>query len=302
MKAIEFHLSRSSMLFGGFEANLKEAEFVVFGVPFDATSSYRPGSRFAPSTIRNAALNIETFSLRTKLDASELKIHDAGDLTNTTSVSSTIRGITEVVREILSLGKVPVVLGGEHTLTFGAVEAIEGNRGVIIFDAHLDLRDQYPIGIKWSHATVTRRIVESIGSRNVVCVGTRAFCKEEYEYANENKLIYITSHEVVEEGARKTGSKLNRIIDELGLEKIWLSIDLDVLDPSAAPGVANPEPEGLTVKQLLDIISEVVSIKVVGFDIVEAAPGYDRGITAIQAAKIALETCCLIHKARLSTS
>ncbi|MCS7385592.1 MAG: agmatinase [archaeon GB-1867-005] len=301
MKAIEFYLSKSNMLFGGFESNLEEAEFVVFGVPFDATSTYRPGSRFAPLAIRNAALNLETYSFRSGIDAQELKIHDAGDIISINDIQSTIKSVSEVTRELLNLGKVPVIIGGEHTITYGAVKAIQ-NVGAVIFDAHLDLRDQYPIGVKWSHATVTRRITELIGSSKVVCVGVRAVCREEYEHAARNELLYVTSHEVIEEGVKATAEKVKELIDKNEFEKIWLSIDLDVLDPSSAPGVANPEPEGLTVKQLLDFISEIINNKIVGFDVVEATPAFDLGITAIQAAKIILETCCLIHRTRLSTS
>jgi len=299
MELLKFYLNKSKMHFGGFDQDLNKSKFIIFGAPLDSTSTFRPGSRFAPMAIREAASNIETFSFRAGIDAEEIMIYDAGDLTINENLEKTLEKIGEIVEKITKMNKMPIIIGGEHTITYGAIKNISSNIGVISFDAHLDLRDEYPLGIKWSHATVMRRISEKIGEDKVFFIGTRAICREEYEYAKQKKITYITSKEIME---NNTDNIVNRIIRKVTnrIENIWITIDIDVLDPAYAPGVGNPEPEGITTKQLLDIMEKIIknNINVIGFDVVEVTPIFDRGVTAIQAAKIILETTCLIYKTR----
>lgn len=300
METLEIHLNRSKAYFGGFNQDLKKSKFIIFGAPIDLTSTYRPGSRFAPSAIREAAANIETFSFRAELDAEEVMIYDAGDLNLGGNLNDNIEKIGEIVVSIIKINKTPIVIGGEHIITYGPAKNL-GNVGLISFDAHLDLRNEYPPNVKWSHATVMRRISEKIGASKMYFIGTRAICREEYEYAKCNGIQYITSREILNEKTDKTIAKISNQLRRKGILRAWMTIDMDVLDPAYAPGVGNPEPEGITAKQLIDIIEGIIrsGIDIVGFDVVEVNPIFDNGITAIHAAKVILETSCLLYKAKL---
>ena len=277
--------------FLGFES-VQEPEYVVLGVPYDGTSTYRPGSRFAPDAIREASMNIETYSLRARLDAETIKVEDLGNLHVATDVHETLRRLSLVVEEQASRGRRLLILGGEHTVTLGAMDGFKhGYPAVLCFDAHMDLRDEY-MGSRVNHATVFRRLCEQLGADRIMMVGVRAFTEEELSYAQEAGLRFFTSLEV----SRDIGYVVEKVKSWLdGVDRLYISIDLDVLDPSQAPAVGNPEPEGLTTTQLLDMLWEVCGSKVVAVDVVEAAPVYDRGITAIQAAKIAVEVLCYLE-------
>ncbi|MEM2427708.1 MAG: agmatinase [Candidatus Bathyarchaeia archaeon] len=273
--------------------NVCRPKYAILGAPYDGTSTFRPGSRFAPNAIREASVNIETYSLRAELDASKLAIKDMGNLNIAQDLSETLRRLSLVVEEQLSKDLKTIIFGGEHTLTLGAVEAASrsGDLAVLCFDAHMDFRDEY-LGSKVNHATVMRRISERLGVDRVMEIGVRAFSEEELNYAKQSGLVFLTSLDV--------HRRLNDVLEEIekwtrNARRLYISIDLDVLDPSQAPGVANPEPEGLTVTQLLDILWKSCSTKVVAVDIVEFTPPYDNGITAIQAAKIATEIICFIE-------
>jgi len=272
-------------------------KYAILGAPYDGTSTFRPGSRFAPNVIREASVNIETYSLRAGLDASKLAIKDIGNLNVAQDVYETLRRLSIVLEEQLSKGLKTVILGGEHTLTLGAVEAASkiGELAVICFDAHMDFRDEY-LSSKVNHATVMRRVSEKIGVDRVMEIGVRAFSEEELNYAKQSGLKFLTSLDI--------GRKLDHVLEEVGkwsrnVGRVYITIDLDVLDPSQAPGVANPEPEGLTVTQLLDIIWTSCNAEIAAIDIVEFTPLYDDGITAIQAAKIATEILCFIEAKNL---
>lgn len=274
-----------------------EPKYAILGVPYDGTATFRPGSRFAPNAIREASVNIETYSLRAGLDASKLAIKDVGNLNVAQDTYETLRRLGFVLEEQLSKGLKTVILGGEHTLTLGAVEAANrsSDLAVICFDAHMDFRDEYS-GSKVNHATVMRRVSEKLGVDKIIEIGVRAFSEEEANYAKQSGLKFLTSLDAIR--------RLDHVLGEVekwsrNAEKLYITIDLDVLDPSQAPGVANPEPEGLTVTQLLDILWAVCNVEVVAIDIVELSPPYDNGITAIQAAKIAAETICLIEAKNL---
>ncbi len=277
--------------FGGYGRIYEDSEYVILGVPFDYTSTFRSGARFAPNQIRIASLNIESYSLRFGVDVEEVKVADvdvSGD------VEETLQRIRRVVKEFVEDGKLPILIGGEHTLTLGSVKAFDGDIGVICFDAHLDLRDEY-LGLRISHATFMRRICESIGPENVLIVGARALCKEEAAFAQESGVNVISMLDLRNSGLRKAIEKLRRFVESHG--KLYVSIDMDVLDPSIAPAVQNPEPEGLLLHELIELIAECTA-KTSALDLVEVTPTYDNGITCIHAAKIIYETLSSLEASR----
>jgi agmatinase len=294
MGYLDLYTSRAAT-FGGTQREYADADYVVIGVPFDATSSYRPGSRFAPSAIREASLNIEEYSFRTGVDLEELKICDAGDLHVLGDINETLRRLRLVTKEILSDNKFPVFLGGEHTITLGAVKGADNGLAVLCFDAHLDLRNEY-MGQSVCHATVMRRISEASEISKIVMVGTRAVCREELEYARKQKIHYVTSQKIIEKGATAASKEINDLLSGSG--KVYLSIDMDVLNPAYAPAVQTPEPEGLSTSMLLEILFRTLGEQIAALDVVEVTPHYDSGVTTIQAAKIIGEVLTYIHKDR----
>ena len=289
-----------SNVFSGFQKTFEKADYVVLGVPFDATSTYRTGARFAPNVIREAALNIETYSFRTDIDVEELKLHDLGDLHVLTETEKTLERLALVIGEIVKNGKTPVTIGGEHTITLGVIKGLEdefSKLAIVSFDAHLDLRNEF-LGLKLSHTTFMRRINEEAKPAKIIEVGTRAVCREELNYAEKAGVEFFTTHQIRRKGTEHVVDRLKEKLSEY--EKIYLSIDMDVLDPAYAPAVQNPEPEGLEPYALLDILSGICDRRVIGFDLVEVAPPYDRGVSAVQAAKIIFEVLCQIEKSRKS--
>lgn len=282
--------------FSGYQRGFNEAEYVVLGVPFDVTSTYRSGSRFAPMAIREASLNIETYSFRSGVDIEDLSIYDAGDLHVSGNINETLMRVELVCRDILESRKTPIIIGGEHTITYGAIKSIGGEVALVSFDAHLDLRDEY-MGKRLCHATFMRRINEESKPKRIIEVGTRAVCREELNYAAEVKNIkYVTSQRILHVSTEEILEEIRALLNNYG--KIYVTIDMDVLDPAYAPAVQNPEPEGISTSALLDILLGVCDQRLVALDIVEVAPHYDNGITAIQAAKIIFEVLSHLHRMR----
>ncbi len=289
-----------STVFSGFQKTFEEADYVVLGVPFDVTSTYRTGARFGPYAIREASLNIETYSFRSCIDVENLRIHDLGDLHISTDTEQTLERLAKVIKEILEAGKIPVTIGGEHTVTLGVLKGF-GNKAsktaVLSFDAHLDLRDEF-MGLKVSHATFMRRLNEQLKLTKILEVGTRAVCKEELDYAKKAGIEFITTQQIINDGA---GQALKLLKQKLAdVKSVYVSVDMDVLDPAYAPAVQNPEPDGLESHTLLDILCSVCDRRIIGFDVVEIAPNYDTGLSAIHAAKVIFEVLCSIEKARMS--
>jgi len=286
-----------SPVFGGSLKAFEEAEYAVLGVPFDVTSTYRSGARFAPLAIREASLNIETYSFRTDMDIEDVKIHDMGDLNIVGRVDETLKRLEMVTKELLNAKKTPVVIGGEHTITLGVMRGVGKDAAVVSFDAHLDLRNEY-MGRTVSHTTFMRRLNEQVRPPKILEIGTRAVCKEELEYAEKSNIEFLTVQQIRKDGIEKTAHAAKKLL--ANHEKIYLTIDMDVLDPAFAPAVQNPEPDGLDMHTLLDIVCKVCDYRVVAFDLVEVAPHYDNGVTAIQAAKTMFEVLCCIEKTRKS--
>lgn len=296
MSDFELHVSNSAA-FSGYQKPFERADYVVFGVPLDLTSTFRTGARFAPLAVREASLNIETFSFRSNHDVEDLKIHDLGDLHISNNVETTMKRLEGSVRDLLKACRTPIIIGGEHTLTLGAVRGVGKDTAVVSFDAHLDLRDRY-MDLTTSHTTFMRRLNETAEPAEIVEIGTRAVCKEELMYARKSGIQYYTTREIQEKGTGVAVRTIKKTLESC--KRIYLTIDMDVLDPAYAPAVQNPEPDGLSTQALLDLVCCLCDDRTVGLDLVEVAPPYDQGNTAIQAAKILFETLCAIDKARKS--
>jgi agmatinase len=279
--------------FSGFSKDFEKADYVVLGFPFDRTSTYRAGSALAPSAIREASNNIETYSLRSNIDVEDIAICDVGNLDVVDNVEETLKRLKQVLKDIHQTGKMPFVIGGEHTLTYAAVRALGNDVAIVDFDAHLDLRDEY-MGEKMSHTTFMRRLAEEIGPEKIIEVGTRAVSKDELKYAKETGITFLTSHDIRKKGSAEISEKINSKLDEY--ENKYVTIDIDVLDPAYAPGVGNPEAEGIENFTLIDILGRIIDEKLVGFDLVEVCPNYDNGVTSALASKIIFEVLAYIQK------
>lgn len=268
--------------FGAFTKKTGQAKYSVLGVPFDFTSTYRPGSRFAPNAIREASQNLEAYSLRRNFDVETVSLEDLGDVDVLGDVEGTLDRVTRVVSEVADAGKFPIVLGGEHTVTYGCIKAFN-DMAVLSFDAHMDMRDEY-LGRRFSHATFMRRLCEELGPDRFFEVGIRALCEEELDFAAKRKVRYLTSLQLSQRDIGRTVYELFEWSSQF--RRLYVTIDMDVLDPSYAPGVGNPVPEGLSPTQLLDILERILDSNVVGLDVVEVSPHYDTGLTAVQASNL----------------
>jgi agmatinase len=286
-----------SPVFTGSQQTFEEAKYVILGVPFDVTSTYRSGARFAPLAVRDASLNLECYSFRTGVDIEDLKTHDLGDLHVAGDVELTLGRLALVAQDIFEEGKIPVFIGGEHTITLGVARSLDENVAVVSFDAHLDLRDDY-LGLSVSHTTFMRRIKETVNPAKILEIGTRAVCKEELDYAKEAGIDYLTAHQIRKDGVEETAETIKDVLK--GYEKVYVTIDMDVLDPAFVPAVPNPEPEGLDTSTLLNLLEATCDRRVVGFDVVEVAPHYDQGVTAVQATKVIFEVLGFLEKSRKS--
>jgi agmatinase len=297
MSYLELFTSQTNF-FSGLQKPFEEAKYVIFGIPFDATSSYRSGARFGPNAIRQASLNIETYSFRSKIDLEDLALHDAGDLHASLNAHKTVDMIRLVVEDILAAGKIPVVLGGEHTISLGVAKGLgagAAKTAIVSFDAHLDLRCEF-LGSTLSHTTFMQLISEEVKPEKIFEVGTRSVCKEELAYAKKTGVEFFTSQQIIKQGSNRVAEQLKEKL--LPYENVYLTVDMDVLDPAFAPAVQNPEPEGLTTTELLDIACDLCDKRVMGFDVVEIVPIYDQGVSAIVAAKVIFELLCQLEKSR----
>ena len=272
--------------FTGLSSSLEKSNFVFFGVPFDRTSTYKPGSRFAPSALRDVSANLELYSVRSNLDLEKIPVHDAGDIDTVEDLNETLRRITAVWRELTGAGKLPIMAGGEHTITKAAIDALPTDIGLVNLDAHLDLRDEF-LGEKLSHATFMRRVAERIGPSHVMEVGIRAFSRPELDYCYESGLQIITPQDIRKTSLEKTAQRIRSFLSSF--KNSYLTVDIDVLDPAYAPGVGNPEPDGITTDELLTLVQAAMSRNTVGFDLVEVSPQLDSGQTAAVGAKVIFE-------------
>ena len=258
----------------------EDAKAVLYGMPMDWTVSYRPGSRFGPARIREVSIGLEEYSFYLDRDLEDVKFFDAGDIPLPFgNPAKSLEEIKTFVRKVLADGKVPVGMGGEHLVALPVMEAVYEkypNMAVIHFDAHTDLRTDYE-GEEYSHATPIRKIADKIGPHNVYSFGIRSGLKEELQWAKENGM-HISLFEVLE--------PLKEVLPTLAGRPVYVTIDIDVLDPAHAPGTGTVDAGGITSKELLASIHAIAGsdVNVVGFDLVEVCPVYDHSEMTVNAA------------------
>jgi agmatinase len=297
MSNLELFASQMNV-FSGLQAPFEKAKYVIFGVPFDATSTYRVGARFGPNAIRQASLNIETYSFRSGLDVEELALHDAGDLHVSTDAQKTVDMTKLVVEDILAAGKMPVALAGEHTVTLGIAKGLgakASKTAIVSFDAHLDLRSEF-MGLTLSHTTFMQLISKTVKPAKIIEVGTRSVCKEELAYAKKAGVDFFTSQQIIKQGSEPIIEELKKRLEPY--ENVYITVDMDVLDPAFVPAVQNPEPGGINPTAFFDIACALCDKRVIGFDVLEIAPIYDQGVSAVVAAKVVFEMLCQLEKSR----
>jgi agmatinase len=270
--------------FADASGELEGADYAVIGLPFDSTTSFRSGSRDGPDAIRLASFNFESYDFEHDVDLADLNLCDLGNM----ELGSDPAYAWETVKEGIALLPkkcVPIFLGGEHSIAPPIVEGLCQSRqcelGVLVLDAHLDLRDEYGC-TRFSHACASRRILEAKGVKAYASIGIRSGSQEEFSFAKQNEIRYFTSREVRDKGIDPV---LDAALTGMHCEKLYLSIDLDALDPAYAPAVGNPEPFGLTSWDVRRVV-ERIAPQAVGLDINELAPAYDHGETALLAARL----------------
>ncbi|HXQ94674.1 MAG TPA: agmatinase [Thermoplasmata archaeon] len=272
--------------FADAESTFEDAQFVFLGVPFDRTTSFRPGARFGPDSIRQHSWNFESYDLETGVDLSEVPIHDLGNVEEFGFARDMVTSVREEVRPIYSAGKIPVILGGDHACSPPCVEAYPDGQslGVLYLDAHMDFRSSY-LGDDRSHACSSRRIVDRLGAKNVVVLGVRSVSREEVDDNRTIGMPFITAHEVAEDGIE---ASVKKALDLLHTDRVYVSLDIDAIDPAYAGGTGTPEPFGLTPRDVKYAIGAVAP-RLAGLDIMEVSPHYDTGNTSALAARLARE-------------
>lgn len=286
-------LNKNIVSFIGCDAEYKDAGVVLYGAPFDSTTSFRPGTRFAGQAIRNESYGLETYSPYQDRDLTECAVFDSGDLELAIGDSEMVlRAIEERAHTIFEDGKLPFLIGGEHLVTLGAVRAAVKqypDLHIIHFDAHTDLREDY-LGVKLSHACVLRRCWELLGDGRIHQFGIRSGEREEFRWAKEG---HTSLHPFCLDGLQETIKELKGI-------PVYVTVDLDVLDPSYFPGTGTPEPGGITFLELMHAVTDVCSkVNVIGCDVNELCPGYDSsGVSTAVACKIIREMLLAIDQTK----
>jgi len=264
-----------------------DAAVVLMGAPLDVTTSFRPGTRFGPARIRAVSDGLEEYSPVLERELADVPFYDAGDIDLAPgNVEASLDAVEEAVAEAVGRGRLPVVLGGEHLLTLGAVRGVLRHvpeAAVIQFDAHADLRDDY-LGEKLSHATVMRRVAELVGPGRLYQLGIRSGTADEFQYGSLHTKFYSlplggTVADLAERAAAAVGSR-----------PVYITVDIDVVDPGFAPGTGTPEPGGVSPGELLRALYALQPLNVVGIDFVEVCPPQDTAdITSLLAAKLVRE-------------
>ncbi|MFB6282931.1 MAG: agmatinase [Halobacteria archaeon] len=263
------------MKFGSANAGYGEADYILAGMPLETTTSHRKGTRFGPNEIRKQSRSLEVYDPVTGRSLEEASIHDIGDLDVWYDPKETTEFQQSRIRGWCEDGKVPVVLGGEHTVTVSGVKGTEPD-AVVVFDAHLDLKDEYG-GSRYSHASVLRHVHQE--GYDVYVIGVREGSRNEYRYSEKEGIELVPADDYILE----TVEEINKDTGEL-----YLSLDIDALDPSYAPGTGTPVPFGLTSREVRDAVREFAP-ETVGFDVVEVSPKPDDGNTALLAAQYVKE-------------
>lgn len=276
-------------VFIGCESEFEQSKIVLFGAPFDGTTSYRPGARFACAAIRAESYGIETYSPYLDKDLSDICVYDAGDIELPFGNTQRTLDIIEVFADkIISANKLPLMLGGEHLVTLSVIRALSKkypDMHIIHFDAHADLRDDY-LGEKLSHASVMRRCWEMLGDKKIHQFGIRSGDKDEFYWAVNHVNMCKFNFDTIDD-----------TIKQIADNPVYLSIDLDVLDPSEFPATGTPEAGGVSFNNLLDAIKKVSMLNIIGADMVELSPPYDTsGTSTALACKLLRELLLNIYK------
>ncbi len=260
-------MQANTLTFISCDAKYETSDIVLFGAPFDGTTSYRPGTRFAPQAIRLDSDGLETYSPYLNLDLLDKNIIDIGDVECTFgNKHKTLETIKNTVEKLIQDNKKPLMIGGEHLVTLPAFEALLKRFPSLIliqFDAHTDLRDSY-LGEPLSHATVVKRIHDLVGDQRIYQFGIRSGTKEEFEFAKKHTTLEPFTIDSLED-----------VVLSLKDTPVYITIDLDVLDPSIFPGTGTPEPGGVDFKTFLSALHGLKSLNIVGADVVELSPDYD---------------------------
>ena len=268
---MRFDEAYSGNVFIKSKQNYEEAQAVIYGMPMDWTVSYRPGSRFGPQRIREVSIGLEEYSPYLDRELDDVNYFDAGDIPLPFgNAAKSLDLIAGFIRQLLQDGKIPVGMGGEHLVSWPVMKTVADNYkdlAIIHMDAHTDLREEYE-GEPLSHSTPIRKIAEYIGPKNVYSFGIRSGMKEEFDWAKENGM-QIAKFEVLE--------PLKEVLPTLEGRPVYVTIDIDVLDPAHAPGTGTVDAGGITSRELLASIHAIANsgVNVVGFDLVEVAPIYD---------------------------
>lgn len=281
---------RNISVFQSCDANYDEANVIIFSSPMDATCSFRPGTRFAGPSIRQESIGMEWYSPYFDRDLKDYKTCDIGDLDLPMGdVEADLDEISRVTADILSDGKKTMMIGGEHLVTLGTIrEYVKKypDLHIIHFDAHTDLREEF-LGRELSHATVLRKCYDLLGDDRIYQFGIRSGDRSEFKWAAEGH-THLRKFDLV---------GLDECIKTLKDKPVYITIDLDVLDPSIFPGTGTPEAGGITYKELQQAILDMRGLNnIVGADIVELSPHYDPSMVSSQVAcKVLREMVLLLH-------
>ena len=278
---------RGMLRFADAVSDFDDSQFVIVGAPFDKTTTYRSGARFAPTTVRETSQTFERENFEHGVSFNDIKVHDGGDLFEEGTVDEMVSSIGEEARRIVSAKKFPIFIGGEHSISPPVVKAF-GDVSVILIDAHLDFREEYQ-GLKNSHACSHRRIIDHVGKGNAFAFGVRSISGEE----DTKQALYADAFRVRSKGVEKV---FEDMLKKLRRRPIYLSLDIDGIDPAYAPGTGTPEPFGLTPWDVRYIIDRIAD-RLVGFDVVEICPPYDNGNTSVLGARMMREVMAVKWKA-----
>lgn len=276
--------------YAGADNEYSESEVFLFGARYDYTASFRAGAREGPDAIRRASYNFEEIHFEHGIEQYRPSVHDYGNVDDFLLPEDMISEVEFTVTPAVNDGKFVVAIGGEHSINIPVIRSFPKDISLISIDAHLDSREEY-LGTPYSHACITRRAVEHLGSDNVWVLGARAIGAEELEH--EDPVNFISSYEIFENGIENT---MKTVLDEIGNERIYITLDIDGIDPAYAPGTGTPEPFGmlpLDVKKAINMVGD----RLCGFDVTEVSPPYDpSGITSILASRFINEAIAVYGK------
>lgn len=279
----KLHWLEQKFGFIGSSKHMDDCEKVILGLPMDSTTSFRPGTRLAPFRIREVSDGIEEYSIYQERSLLDIQYWDAGDIVIPFgNVGESLKRIRHVIHTLLEAGKKTFCIGGEHLVSLPVIQAyheVYPELVVVQMDAHADLREEY-LGEELSHATVMRHVAEELGHKRIYQIGIRSATREEIEYSKIATNLYLDQLLTAWEDLRV----------KIGCRPVYVTLDIDVLDPAFAPGTGTPEAGGFTSRELFQMLHNLATLNVVGFDMVEISPPYEKGDnTSILGAKVLRE-------------